>query len=266
MTTPWTPDSSTPQAGVAGTGDARPAEVNFPPPSGQAYPPPGQAFPAPPGQADPPPGQAYPPPSGQAYPLPSGQPYPAPGAPGGYPPGAVPPPPAAPGARKKRLLFTAVVLVIAAIAITFTIVHNQKTATTAADVGACIKITSSTLIDPQTEQAPCGDAAALFVVTETGGSDVSCDENEPSYVEGKNTDDPSSRVCLRYNLTVGDCLDVGVLDSSVPKKVDCAAPTSTTAKLVLLDLTTADESKCPSDSRALPLTKRNILYCFAPVG
>ena len=258
MTTPWTPDSGTPQSGAAGPGDARPDDASYPPPGG-AYPPAD-------GGQYPPAGANYPPPSGQAYPPPSGQAYPPPGAPGGYPPGTVPPPAAAPGAKKKRLLFTAVVLVIAAIAITFTIVHNQKTATTAADVGACIKITSSTLIDPKTEQAPCGDPSALFMVTETGGSDVSCDDNEPSYVEGKNTDDPSSRVCLRYNLTVGDCLDVGLLDSSVPKKVDCAAPTSTTAKLVLLDLTTADESKCPSDSKALPLTKRNIVYCFAPVG
>lgn len=260
MSTPWTPESGAPDAGSTGPGDARPAGGYFPPPGDAQYPSAGDA------QYPPPSGAQYPPPSGQAFPPPTGPAYPpgTPGAPGGFPPGTVPP--AAPGAKKKRLIITAAVLVVVAIVVTFSIVHNQKTATTAANVGACIKITSATLIDPKTEQAPCSDPAALFMVTETGGSDVKCDENEPSYVEGKDTNDPSSRVCLRYNLTVGDCLDVGLLDSSVPKKVDCTAPTSTTAKLVLLDLTTADESKCPSDSKALPLTKRNIVYCFAPVG
>lgn len=153
-------------------------------------------------------------------------------------------------------------LLVAAIAITFTIVRNQKTATTAANVGDCIKVTSSTLIDPKTEQAPCTDPTALFMVTETGGGDVKCDPNEPSYVQGKDTDDPSARVCLRYNLAVGDCLDEGAISSSVPKKVDCSTPTSTTAKLVSIDLTSADESKCAADTTPLPLVKRNIVYCF----
>ncbi len=115
-------------------------------------------------------------------------------------------------------------------------------------------------------QAPCTDPTALFKVTETGGSDVKCDENEPSYVEGKDTDHPSSQVCLRYNLAVGECLDEGLTSTSVPKKVDCSAATSTTAKLVSIDLTTSDESKCPADSTALPLAKRNIVYCFGPAS
>jgi hypothetical protein len=234
MTTPWTPGADTPNAQDA--------------PSGSTPPPPG--------------GQAFPPPGGQAYPPPTGGAYPPPGAPGSFPPGMIPPPAAPASNKKKRYLITLAALIVAAIAITFTIVHNQKTATTAANVGDCIKITSATVIDPKTEQAPCTDPNALFMVTETGGSDVKCDENEPSYVEGKDTDKPSSRVCLRYNLKVGDCLDEGAISSSVPKKVDCAAPTSTTAKLVAVDLTSADESKCPSDSQALPLKKRNIVYCF----
>lgn len=238
MTTPWTPDS--------GSSPAHPAGQGYPPPGGPAFPPPG-------GPADPSAGDMYPPPGGAAYPPP--------GAPGAYPPGAMPPP-AAPPAKKKRLLLTVAVLVVAAIAITFTIVHNQKTATTAANVGDCIKITSASLTDPKTEQAPCTDPSALFKVTETGGGDVKCDPNEPSYVEGKDTDKPSSRVCLRYNLAVGDCLDEGLTESAVPKKVDCSAPTSTTAKLVSIDLTSADESKCAADTTALPLPKRNIVYCF----
>lgn len=248
MTTPWTPDSGSSHADPAASGNGTPVPANYPPPAGQAFPPPS--------------GDGFPPPSGGAFPPPSGGAYPPPGAPGNYPPGMIPPPAAPAKDKKRRLLLTIAVLVVAAIAITFSIVHNQKTATTAANVGDCIKITSATLTDPKTEQAPCTDPNALFKVTETGGSDVTCDPNEPSYVEGKDTDDPSSRVCLRYNLAVGECIDEGLLDSSVPKKVDCSAPTSSTAKLVSIDLTSADESKCPADSTALPLVKRNIVYCF----
>jgi hypothetical protein len=251
MTTPWTPGSDAPNAGTAPAGSTPPpsaAPNDYPPPAGQAFPPPA--------------GQAFPPPGGQGFPPPTGGSYPPPGAPGSYPPGMIPPPAAPTGNKKKRYLITAAALVVAAIVITFSIVHNQKTATTAANVGDCIKITSATVIDPKTEQAPCTDPNALFMVTETGGSDVKCDENEPSYVEGKDTDKPSSRVCLRYNLAVGDCLDEGATSSSVPKKVDCSAATSTTGKLVSIDLTSADESKCAADTSPLPLAKRNIVYCF----
>ncbi len=255
MTTPWTPDSGSLHADPAGSGTGTPAASDYPPAGGSQYQPAGAA--APRGA-----GQAFPPPAGGAFPPPAGGAFPPPVAPGSYPPGMIPPPATPPTDKKKRLLLTAVVLLVVAIAVTFTIVHNQKTATTAANVGDCIKITSATLIDPKTEQAPCTDPAALFKVTETGGNDVQCDPNEPSYVEGKDTDDPSSRVCLRYNLAVGECIDEGLLDSSVPKKVDCTTPTSSTAKLVSIDLTSADESKCPADSSPLPLVKRTIVYCF----
>ena len=240
--------------------------------------PPGTPDPQQPGGYQPPSG-AYPPPSG----YPAGQPaaYPPPGAPAydpngsvppydpnfaappaGYPvPGAVPPP-AAPNKKNKWLIIAIAAVVVIGI-ITFVVIRQQKTATTAANVGDCIKITSATLSNPETSQAPCTEQDAIFVVTETGGSSVSCDENEPSYVEGKDTDKPSSRVCLRYNLKVGECLDLGALSTTVPKKVTCSASASTsTVKLVALLTDTTDESKCPADSQASPLTKRNLVYCF----
>ncbi len=238
------------------TGAASPPHDNgsYSPPGG--YPAPGSSpaaggYPPPGGD----PASAGVPASGAAFPPPAGSPM-------AYPPGMIPPPaPVKKDKKRQRLLVAILVVVLAGLAI-FAVVRSQKTSTTAADVGACIKVTSATLTDPKTEQAPCTDPAALFVVTETGGSDVKCDVNEPSYVEGRNTDDPQSRVCLRYNLTVGECLDPGATESSVPKKVDCATPTEETAKLVQLRTDTADESQCPADTTPLALAKRNILYCF----
>lgn len=249
----------------------------YPPPSGgyepaRGYqPPPGyQPQPGgypPPAGYQPQPG-AYPPPAGYqpqpgGYPDQSGSFLPPSGAPAGYPPGAFLPPPAAPvNKTKKRLIIGGVLVVVLAI-VGITLVVQSKTATTSASVGSCIKITSSTIINPDTSQEDCSSAAAIFVVTETGGGDISCDTNEVSFVQGKDTSDPSSRVCLRYNLKAGECLDPGDGVSSVPKKVSCsAATTHTVVKLDALITDSSDKSKCPNGSIGLPLVKRNLVYCL----
>lgn len=114
----------------------------------------------------------------------------------------------------------------------------------------------------QTSQEDCSSAAAVYVVTETGGSDVTCSPGEASYTEGTST-----IVCLRYNLTVGQCAQLtdGII---VTKKVDCLAPGSTTAmKLTALLTDSADESECPAGATITrALVKRNRLYCFAPIS
>lgn len=254
MTTPGNPDPNQ-QPGV------------YPPPAGPVYgsPPAGPAYGSPP--AGPvygaPPTYGMPGPTGQL--PPSGDPnaYPPPGAPAGYPAAGFPPPPVVPAKKSKKGLIIGIVAVVVIAIVGITVFVQQKTDTTAAGVGSCIKITSATVINPETSQEDCSSQAAIFVVTETGGSDVKCDDNEASYVQGTDKNNPSSRVCLRYNLKVGECIDLGVLSSSVPKKVTCSASTSSsTVKLVSLRTNSSDETQCTGGTKGLPLVKRNILYCF----
>lgn len=277
MTTPGTPDPSQPD-GYQPPGYQPPD--GYPPPGYQppgGYPQPGYEQPGgylQPGYGHPggylqpgyPPQPGYPlqGPDG-AYPPPDRPPYAAPPAYGtqlGFPP-----PPVSPGKKSKKGLIIGIIAVVVIGIIGITVVVQNKTATTSASVGSCIKITSATIVNPDTSQEDCSSAAAIFVVTETGGSDVQCDPNEVSYVQGKKTDDPSSRVCLRYNLKVGECLDPGDGVSSVPKKVACSAAQSNTAiRLVALITDSADESKCPSGSTGLALVKRNMVYCVTAVS
>ncbi|SDO39914.1 hypothetical protein SAMN04515671_0816 [Nakamurella panacisegetis] len=275
MTTPGTPDANQPPLGGSqppyGSGDhpAAPPAGGYPPPTGAPAP-----YGAPIGNPMDPNAFAapgYPPPAGA--PAPYGAPIGNPvdpnafAAPGYPPPGSVPPPPAAAGAKRNRLIIIGVVLLVIVAGVIFAVVKNQKTATTAANVGDCIKITSASTVNPDTSQAPCGEADAIFVVTETGGSSITCDSNETSYVEGKKKDNPDTRVCLRYNVKAGDCLDPGAADTDVPKKLPCAQATSSNAvKVVSLITDSADKSKCPGQSFGLPLTKRNMVYCLAPVS
>ena len=46
----------------------------------------------------------------------------------------------------------------------------------------------------ENEQVSWNYPGALFMVTKIGGSEVTCDPNEPSYVEGKDSDSPSLSV------------------------------------------------------------------------
>ena len=283
MTTPGTPDANQPPppggypppAPGAGGYPAAPQTGGYPAaPQTGGYPPaPGYGAPDPAaGGYPPPPVYGAPDPAAGGYAPPAGTPYGAVdpnafGAAGYPPPGSVPPPPARPGAKRNRLIIIAVALVVIAGIVVFAVVKNQKTATTAANVGDCIKITSVTTVNPDTSQAPCDEADAIFVVTETGGSDTTCDANEVSYVQGKDTDNPDTRVCLRYNVKAGDCLDPGATDIDVPKKLACSAATSSSSIKIVSVLTgTSDESKCPADSTGLALTKRSIVYCVAPVS
>lgn len=256
-------------------GGYRPAEGGYQPPP-QGFPPPGAGFSPPDDAGHTPPGYASPgyPPAGQAYPPPPGQPqaypppgYPPAGQPGSYPPGQIPPP-AGTRTKKQRRLIIGVVFVVVAAIVAIVVVKQQKTAVTAANVGDCIKVTSATMTNPDTSQAPCTDPLAIYVVTETGSGSISCDSHEDSYVQGKNTDNPDSRVCLRPNLKTGDCWNPGLTSFDVPKKLDCAAANRLgTQKLLALVTTSSDDSQCPdATEKVLPLAKRNMVYCFGPAS
>lgn len=268
---------------TSGTPDPHQQPGGYPSqPGGYPSPAPGEGYPAAPVYGAPPAGPTYgapaygvpaygAPANGAPGPTnqvpPSGDPNgsPLPGAPGGHRGADFPPPPAGPAKRSEKGLIIGIVAVVVIAIVGVTVLVQQKTDTTAASVGSCIKITSATTTNPDTSQEDCSSRAAVFVVTETGGSDVKCDANEASYVQGSDTNNPSSRVCLRYNLKVGECIDLGLLSSSVPKKVTCSASTTTTTvKLASLAMDSSDESRCTGDTKGLPLVKRNIVYCFGP--
>ena len=249
MTTPPWPDPNQPPAGGQNQPGGYPAG-GYPPPSGQApYPPPNPGYPPQPAGAVPPGG--YPPPPG-AYPPP-----------GGYP---APPPPAQP----KRKFGTALIvrLVIAVVVIGVGIggyLWWNRSDTARANVGECVNVkNSSTIGNADTETIDCGDPKASYVITETGGSDIKCDENEAEYTEsGRGA--KSSKVCMRPNLKEGECFDFGATSIDIGKKVACAGAGTNAAKLVNLYTDTIDESKCQYPQGAVAVKKRNILYCFGPL-
>ncbi|MDQ2739888.1 MAG: hypothetical protein M3Y35_14995 [Actinomycetota bacterium] len=252
---PYLPGGS----GAAGYPTSDQGATVYPPPSGQPYLPGGASaagYPAP-GQG----ATSFPPPSGQPY-IPG-----ATGAAGFPPPGMIPPPPSLATNKKKQRILLAVALIVVAAIVTFVVIKQQKTAITSANPGDCVKVTSATMTNPETSQAPCGDQAAIYVVTATGSGDITCDSHEDSYVQG-NDNNPDTRVCLRPNLHTGDCWDPGLTSFDVPKKIDCTGATGLRAqKVVALITTSADEAQCPDTAeKVLPLEKRNMVYCFASIS
>jgi len=169
--------------------------------------------------------------------------------------------------NKKNWILSGTVMLVVLLIAGFIYIKKEHTDTTLAGVGACIQITSATLDSPTTSQVNCDDPLAVFVVTATGGSDTSCDSVEDKYTEGKTAEDASSKVCLRFNLKQGECLDPGPSGSSVPKKVSCSPAASVnTVKLLALLTKTSDGSVCPAGSTAISLPLRSLVYCFGPVS
>ena len=224
-------------------------------PSGSEVPPP------PMGGQVPPPSPPYPPPHN--LPMPPPVSLPSPGGPVPAPPGAFYQPAAGNPARRRRRKWWIIAVTAFVVIGGFGAYQASKTDTTSASVGACIKVTSPTLINPQTSQTPCSDPAAMYVVTETGDGSITCDTNEASYVQGSDTNNPTARVCLRYNVVAGDCIDTGAAPNSVPQKVRCSPLNpSTTVKILAVITTTSDKSQCPTGTVGLPVTKRNMVYCL----
>ena len=166
--------------------------------------------------------------------------------------------PSTPGPVKipKRLILGAAVLVVIVGAVIGYLVF-QKSDPTAAKVGDCVKITGASNLATATRLS-CDDELALYVVTAAGKA-VTCDSSEVSYT-GSTRD--RTKLCLFYNVRVGDCLTVTPNGDGDAK----GACTAGTLKVLSVSTDTADKTKCPAaaDEARADVT-HNRLICFATV-
>jgi hypothetical protein len=112
-----------------------------------------------------------------------------------------------------------------------------------------MQVSSASRVESPNASVPGADRSAVYSVTETGDSATVRDVNEASYLQGPDTAHPSSKVCLRYNLATGECLDHGATAASTPRKVPCAEPFSrATITVTALITTSADLARYPPGS------------------
>ena len=169
-------------------------------------------------------------------------------------------PVAAPTVRKaprRLLLRLAAVVVVVVVGVIAYLVFFQKSDPTAAKVGDCVSVTGSENAATAT-RISCNDQSALYVVTASGKS-VTCDAYEVSYT-GNNRD--RTKLCLFYNVAVGDCLKVSQ-NGDGDAKGACAAGM---LKVVSVKTDTSAASACPAQSDAARAdATRNRLICFVTV-
>ena len=160
--------------------------------------------------------------------------------------------------RRTLLLGAAAVLLAIVVGVVGYLLFFQKSDPTAARVGDCVSVKGSAIAATATRLS-CDDASALYVVTAAGKS-VTCDSHEVSYTGG-NRD--RTRLCLFYNVKVGDCLTL-TQNGDGDAKGTCAKGTS---KVVSVRTDTANAAQCPPEAdTALTNTTRNRLICFAGVS
>ena len=168
------------------------------------------------------------------------------------------PAPAKPGANiPRRLLRLGAVVVVIVVGVIGYLVFFQKSDPTAAKVGDCVSITGPKTLATATRLS-CGDQNALYVVL-AAGKTATCDANEVSY-SGSNRD--RTKLCLFYNVQVGDCLKVTQSGDGDAKG------TCTTGMLKVLSVRTdtADKTQCPAEAdEARTDTTRTRLVCFSTV-
>lgn len=197
-----------------------------------------------PGPYPPAPGQ-YPPqgaPTASPYALAPGQPAPTPGRP--------------PSAVKTKVVRSVLswVLILALVGAGWFIYKNTGAA--AMKVNDCVTITG-TKSSPDAKKVSCTDAKAIYKVT---ALDTTCDENESEYTE--TIKGLSTKLCLFYNVTVGECIAKGTA-STVSSKGACSPGTY---KVLATKDDTADENTCPDMTEyTLPNTTRNKLLCLVQV-
>lgn len=177
--------------------------------------------------------------------------------------GLVPPQPDTPLAAKpgatlsQRLVRVAALVVVVVVGVIAYLVFFQKGDPTAAKVGDCVSITGSANLATATRLS-CTDPSAVYVVV-AAGKGVTCDSSEVAY-RGSARD--GTKLCLFYNVSVGDCLKVAP-NGDGTAKVACA-PGMLKVLSVLTD--SSDKSKCPADAEeATSDPTRNRLICFATV-
>jgi hypothetical protein len=212
-------------------------------------------------------------PAGQGQnPYGAGQPqnpYGQPQPPYGAGPGPIPnayatgPGPSAPSGAVKaagvgvgilRSVVGRVIIGVVLAAIAGIVIFVIKPGATGAKVGECLNITGTTA-NPDATKVSCDDAKATYVVTAAGAT---CDENEDEFTftaKGATV----SKLCLYYNVKVGDCLTVNT--SGADTKSAC---TTGTYKVTLTKDGTSDDSQCPAESTtSIPNVTRNKLICLA---
>lgn len=212
-------------------------------------------------------GQGWPPvPPGQGWPQQAGQGPALPPPPGAVPAGA-PPAPTGPAPRPgvARALIAVLVVVVVALGV-FLYLQNKNTDTAQAEVGACIRVEGTTTLDrPKSEQVPCSDPAAAFVVTASGDSSVTCDEYELTFEQyaGQDESDVDTRLCLRPNFTVGGCYLEGKTSVDLPAVGSCSTLQGTGKVQVLsIDTSTSSTARCPDPELAYSYPLRNVAVCF----
>ncbi len=191
---------------------------------------------------------------------PAGQPpYAQPGQPPYAQPGMTPVQPV-PKRTSSRNIVIAVLAVIAIAAVAFFVIRSRATDTANAGVGDCIQVVDAKAKPPKTNQIACGDVKSTYVVTETG-KNVSCDDQEAQFTQ-ENTD---LKICLRPDLKVGDCAKVDGASNGDIEKIQCASATGNDVKVAVFDQTSSDKSKCTDGQVPVTFSKRNMIFCFAPV-
>jgi hypothetical protein len=157
----------------------------------------------------------------------------------------------------QRIIRVAAVVVVFVVGVIGYLVFFQKSDPTAAKVGDCVSITGASNLATATRLS-CDDQSALYVVT-AAGKTVTCDSSEVSY-SGSARD--RTRLCLFYNVRVGDCLTVTPKGDGDAKGT-CAAGT---LKVLSVRTDTADKTTCPAEAdEARADVTRNRLICFSTV-
>ena len=246
---PGQPYSGQPYAGQPYPGQGYPGQ----PYPGQAAA--GQSFPGQPNPGQPYPGQAHPGQPFWGHPQ-AGQPY----AGQAYPGQPVPPGPD-PATAKRSALITKVVAVLLAAAIGVGIFLWQRAGTAAvAEVGDCFEISGAS--NNATEKiVECSAEGADFVVTETREGDViTCEIGEYPYVAARRGSGENS-LCLRPNVSAGDCWNDPALGTGLPGRVPCSEAGSETFRFTGVHLDSTDPGLCSAASAPLVLPERRIVYC-----
>ncbi len=133
-------------------------------------------------------------------------------------------------------------------------VTSQK-ATVNAKVGDCIKVEGDTTVgNPDTSQIDCNDPAALFVVTETGDKNLTCEDAEAEYYQKNSKGDVTDRICLRPNFQTGKCFVPAPTTVQLPQVGDCSS------------INGAPSTRCCSSTPPRPMSRSALPIPWAPTA
>ena len=148
-----------------------------------------------------------------------------------------------------RIIIAVVVAAIAGV-----IYFVVKPGASGAKVGECLNITGTTA-KPDASKVSCDDAKATYMVMAVGAT---CDEYEDEFTfttKGATV----SRLCLFYNVKVGDCLTVSTTGADTK-----GACTAGSYKVLFTKDGTSDDNQCPAESTtSIANVTRNKLICLA---